>query len=57
MKARQLIKEMIIELIEKNSEQNLEINRLHEEIAELKEERFNLIREIKFMKNTIELEP
>ncbi len=57
MKARQLIKEMIIELIEKNSEQNLEINRLHEEIAELKEERFNLIREIKFMKNTITLEP
>jgi hypothetical protein len=57
MKARQLIKEMIIELIEKNSEQNLEINKLHEEIAELKEDKFNLIREIKFMKNTITLEP
>jgi len=57
MKARELIKEMIVELIDKNSEQNLEINKLYEEIRELKETNFNLNREIKFMKNTIELEP
>jgi hypothetical protein len=56
MKARELIKEMIVELIDKNSEQNLEINKLYEEIRELKETNFNLNREIKFMKNTIELE-
>jgi hypothetical protein len=57
MKARELIKEMIVELIDKNSEQYLKIDKLYEEIRELKEANFNLNREIKFMKNTIELEP
>jgi uncharacterized coiled-coil DUF342 family protein len=57
MKARELIKEMIVELIDKNSEQHLKINKLYEEIAELKEANFNLNREIKFMKNTITFEP
>jgi hypothetical protein len=57
MKARELIKEMIVELIDKNSEQHLKIDKLYEEIRELKETNFNLQREMKFMKNTITFEP